>query len=113
MGMISTTISGFLAGVIAKAGMTDANEPSGFIPGVVGVFVAADLAQGLGDNVRMSGTREWLTAPRGKNRVPTQHAVFRATLRDRPMARPSAVIPVRSPIGIPKAGQQINKGTLS
>ena len=52
MGIISTIIIGFVAGVIAKFIMPGDNEPSGFILttilGIVGAFVATFLGQALG-----------------------------------------------------------------
>lgn len=52
MGIITTIIIGFLAGVIAKFVTPGSNEPSGFILttilGVVGAFVATYLGQALG-----------------------------------------------------------------
>ena len=52
MGIITTIIIGFLAGVIAKFIMPGDNEPSGFVMttvlGVVGAFVASYLGQALG-----------------------------------------------------------------
>ena len=52
MGIITTIIIGFLAGVIAKFIMPGDNEPSGFVMttvlGVVGAFDASYLGQALG-----------------------------------------------------------------
>lgn len=52
MGIITTIIIGFFAGVIAKFIMPGDNEPSGFLMttvlGVVGAFVASYLGQALG-----------------------------------------------------------------
>ncbi len=52
MGIISTIIIGFIAGVIAKLIMPGKNEPSGFVLttllGIVGAFVATFLGQAIG-----------------------------------------------------------------
>ncbi len=52
MGIISTIIIGFIAGVIAKLIMPGKNEPSGFVLttllGIVGAFLATFLGQAIG-----------------------------------------------------------------
>ena len=52
MGIIWTTIIGFVAGVLAKLITPGDNEPSGFILtallGIVGAFVATYVGQALG-----------------------------------------------------------------
>ena len=52
MGIISTIVIGFIAGVIAKFIMPGKNEPSGFvlttILGIVGALVASFLGKTLG-----------------------------------------------------------------
>lgn len=52
MGIITTIIIGFLAGVVAKFVTPGSNEPSGFILttilGVIGAVVATYLGQALG-----------------------------------------------------------------
>lgn len=52
MGILTTIIIGFLAGVIAKFIMPGDNEPSGFILttilGIIGAFVASSLGQSMG-----------------------------------------------------------------
>lgn len=52
MGIIWTTIIGFVAGIIAKFLMPGSNEPSGFILttilGVLGAIVATYLGQAMG-----------------------------------------------------------------
>lgn len=52
MGIITTIIIGFLAGVVAKFVTPGSNEPSGFILttilGVIGAVVATYLGQSLG-----------------------------------------------------------------
>ena len=52
MGILWTSIIGFIAGVIAKFIMPGDNEPAGFILttilGIVGAFVATFLGQALG-----------------------------------------------------------------
>ncbi len=55
MGIIWTTIIGFVAGVVAKFIMPGKNEPSGFILtailGIVGAFLATFLGQALVDGI--------------------------------------------------------------